>query len=102
MRNLANAAFQKIKAHKITMLFASLVPKWCPNFSWRYKTIRENIILYTMKPAEDGSEDIILRLYESKKAAVTARIHTAFEGYTPYVCDMLEHILEEALSLIHI
>lgn len=57
---------------------------------------RENIILDTMKPAEDGSEDIILRLYESKKAAVTARIHTAFEGYTPYVCDMLENILEEA------
>lgn len=57
---------------------------------------RENIILDTMKPAEDGSEDIILRLYESKKAAVPARIHTAFEGYTPYVCDLLENILEEA------
>lgn len=28
---------------------------------------RENINLDTMKPAEDGSEDIILRLYESKK-----------------------------------
>ena len=37
---------------------------------------RENILLDTMKPAEDGSGDIILRLYESKKTAVPVRIHT--------------------------
>ena len=32
-----------------------------------------NIILDTMKPAEDGSGDIILRLYESKKMCIRDR-----------------------------
>ena len=59
---------------------------------------RENILLDTMKPAEDGSGDIILRLYESKKAAVPVRIHTEFQGYRPYLCDMLENIAEEIPS----
>ena len=35
---------------------------------------KNNIILDTMKPAEDGSGDIIMRFYESKKAAVTTKI----------------------------
>lgn len=72
---------------------------------------RGNIILDTMKPAEDGSGDIILRLYESKKAAVTARIQfspellgagsalNGGEDCAPdchvYACDMLENVTEE-------
>lgn len=53
-----------------------------------------NVILDTMKPAEDGSGDIILRLYESKKAAVTARV-TCRLGVKAYLCDMLENVTEE-------
>ena len=48
-----------------------------------------------MKPAEDGSGDVILRLYEAKKAAVDAKIRLGFQTQKAYLCDMLENILEE-------
>ncbi len=56
---------------------------------------RENVLADTLKPAEDGSDDLILRLYEAKKAAVTAKIHVDMDGVRAYVCDMLENVLEE-------
>ena len=64
---------------------------------------RNNIILDTMKPAEDGSGDLILRLYESKKAATSACIRLAPElaaanaaqGVRVYDCDMLENVTEQ-------
>ncbi|MBQ7291208.1 MAG: alpha-mannosidase [Clostridia bacterium] len=56
----------------------------------------DNIIIDTVKMAEDGSGDIIVRLYESKKAAVSTKLHAAFtEGFKAYSCDMLENIEEE-------
>ena len=56
----------------------------------------DNIIIDTVKMAEDGSGDIIVRLYESKKAAVTTKLHAAFtEGFKAYYCDMLENVQEE-------
>lgn len=48
-----------------------------------------NIILDTMKPAEDGSGDLILRFYESKRAAVRTTVRTAFRGQA-WKCDMME------------
>lgn len=54
-----------------------------------------NIVLDTVKMAEDGSGDIILRLYESKKAAVTTNIHVNVDYENAYLCDMLENKLEE-------
>lgn len=59
---------------------------------------RANILLDTMKPAEDGSGDLILRLYESKKAATDARVQLSPEilaGGHVYACDMLENVEEE-------
>lgn len=56
---------------------------------------KTNIILDTMKPAEDGSKDIVLRLYEAKKAAVKAQLRLGMKAKKVYLCDMLEHILEE-------
>ena len=71
---------------------------------------RANIILDTMKPAEDGSGDIILRLYESKKAETSAGVQLPPEllgAYSAnrgedrasdchvYACDMLENVTEE-------
>ena len=56
---------------------------------------RENIILETMKPAENGSGDVVLRFYEAKKAAVTARISTPFDGWRAWLCDLRENRLEE-------
>lgn len=55
---------------------------------------KENIILDTMKPAQDRSGGIILRLYESKKAAVTTKIRCSL-GQRAYLCDMMENELEE-------
>lgn len=57
---------------------------------------KENVILETMKPAEDGSGDIILRLYESKKAAVEAEVCLQFGADKVFLCDMLENVMEEA------
>lgn len=56
---------------------------------------KSNIILDTVKPAEDGSGDIILRFYESKKAAVTAGITLNMGDYKAHLCDMLENPQEE-------
>ena len=55
---------------------------------------KENVILDTLKPAEDGSGDLILRLYESKKASVSTRVACSFGGRA-YLCDMLENAEEE-------
>ena len=56
----------------------------------------DNIVIDTVKLAEDGSGDIIVRLYESKKAAVTANLYASIaDGYKAYSCDMLENVLEE-------
>lgn len=54
-----------------------------------------NVILETVKPAEDGSQDLILRLYEAQKAAVSAHISWALSGYEAYRCDMLENVQEK-------
>ncbi len=56
---------------------------------------KQNIILDTMKPAEDGSDDIILRFYESKKAAVDTEIRCSLGAKKAYLCDMLENEKEE-------
>ena len=53
-------------------------------------------MLETVKLAEDGSGDWILRLYESKKAAVKAAIAMPLlEGRRAYLCNMLENEEEE-------
>ena len=56
---------------------------------------KANVILDTMKPAEDGSGDIVLRLYESKKAATKAEVSLNFGAGKAYLCDMLENVTEE-------
>jgi alpha-mannosidase len=53
----------------------------------------DNIIIDTVKMAEDGSGDIIVRLYESKKAAVSTKLNVAFaKDFRAYACDMLENV----------
>ena len=56
---------------------------------------QDNIFADTLKPAEDGSGDWILRLYEAKKAARNARIQVELENFRAYECDMLETVLQE-------
>ena len=52
----------------------------------------QNVIVDTVKAAEDGSGDIILRIYESKHAATDAVItlHTPVSAVVD--CDMLENV----------
>ena len=49
-----------------------------------------NIILETVKPAEDGSKDIILRLYESKRALTRSILSTSLPVKKVIQTDMLE------------
>jgi len=61
-----------------------------------FRTDCANIILETVKLAEDGSGDWIVRLYESKKAAVNAVIAMPLlKGRKAFLCNMLENIKEE-------
>lgn len=55
---------------------------------------KDNVILESVKLAEDGSSDLILRLYESKKAAVSTKVSCSLGIEEAYLCDMLENITE--------
>ena len=50
-----------------------------------------NVILETVKPAEDGSGDIVLRMYESKRTAARCRVHTSLTLVEVAEADMLEN-----------
>lgn len=77
----------------------NVAPVLCSGISetaGNFKTDCDNIILETVKLAEDGSGDWILRLYESKKAAVKAAVAIpVLEGGRAFLCDMLEEEEEE-------
>ena len=50
-----------------------------------------NVIIDTMKLAEDGSGDMIVRLYESKHADTKVRLTFGFGAAQVHICDMLEN-----------
>ena len=50
-----------------------------------------NVIIDTVKPAEDGSGDVIVRLYESKRAATRCALSTSLSVEKVLVTDMLEN-----------
>ncbi len=54
------------------------------------RTDRSNVIAETVKLAEDGSGDWIVRLYESKGATVTCEVQTALPFAKAYETNMLE------------
>lgn len=56
---------------------------------------RKNVILDTIKPAEDGSGDLILRLYEAAGAAVSAHIRLNLPVVSVHTADMLERIQKD-------
>ena len=55
---------------------------------------RENIMIETVKKAED-SKDIIVRLFDAYNMTTDARIVFGFEIKKAYLCDLLENELEE-------
>jgi len=50
-----------------------------------------NVIVETVKPAEDGSEDIIVRLYESMRTATRCTLSTSLPVSKAVETDMLEN-----------
>ncbi|MBP3645585.1 MAG: alpha-mannosidase [Clostridia bacterium] len=54
-----------------------------------------NVFIDTVKPAEDGSGDVIVRLYESKKADTDCTLGINIPCGKVWACDMLENKLEE-------
>lgn len=49
-----------------------------------------NVIVETVKPAEDGSGDVIIRLYESMRTATRCTLTTAIPAAAAALTDMLE------------
>jgi alpha-mannosidase len=51
-----------------------------------------NVIIETVKPAENGSPDIIVRLYEAKRMATRCTLTTALPVASAVLTDMLENV----------
>jgi len=71
-----------------------VAPGQCETFS-AFFVDEPNVFIDTVKPAEDGSGDIILRLYESKKADTSCTLGINLPFGKVWACDMLENKLEE-------
>lgn len=55
----------------------------------------KNVFIDTVKPAEDGSGDIIVRLYEAMNADTECAVSLNISADKIWSCDMLENNLEE-------
>lgn len=56
-----------------------------------------NVVIETVKPAEDGSGDVIVRLYEAQRMATTCALSTSLPVSAAKTTDMLETTEIEAL-----
>lgn len=57
-----------------------------------------NVFIDTVKPAEDGSGDIVLRLYEAKRADTRCALQINLPVKRAWICDLLEE-KREALAI---
>lgn len=57
-----------------------------------------NVIVDTVKPADDGSEDWVIRLYESKKADTTYHLFSDLPVEALVPCDLLEEAVSQAIA----
>jgi alpha-mannosidase len=60
-----------------------------------YSLDRPNIVLETVKPAEDGSGKIINRLYECKRTTTRTLLSTTLPVCCAAVTDMIENVVNE-------
>ena len=65
----------------------------CEPFS-AFSVDKANVFIDTVKPAEDGSGDIILRLYEAKRGDTACNLTVNLPIQSAFLCDMLENKLE--------
>jgi alpha-mannosidase len=49
-----------------------------------------NVVIEAVKPAEDGSDDVIVRLYEAKRSSTRCRLTTTLPLVRATQTDMLE------------
>ena len=63
-----------------------------------FTTDAKNVILDTVKPADDSSGDIILRVYESKKADTFYHIQSGLPVQALVPCDLMENPIGEAAA----
>ena len=66
----------------------------CEGFS-AFGVSAPNVFIDTVKPAEDGSGDIVLRLYEAKRADTAASVQIGIPAKKVWACDMLENKEQE-------
>lgn len=66
----------------------------CEPFS-AFKVDVDNVFIDTVKPAEDGSGDMIIRLYEAKQADTRCTLTLSKAFSRAFICDMLENEVEE-------
>ena len=57
-----------------------------------------NIVIEAVKPAEDGSDDLIVRLYEAKRMATLTTLNTSLPVAQASITDMLETTVTETLT----
>ena len=76
---------------------AQVILGGCESFS-AFSVSAPNVFIDTVKPAEDGSGDIVLRLYEAKRADTACALSVHLPAKAVWACDMLENRLE-ALEL---
>ncbi len=56
-----------------------------------------NVVIDTVKPAEDGSNDIVIRLYEAKRMTTACTLSTSLPVTAAAATDMLERETVEDL-----
>ena len=66
----------------------------CQPFS-AFNVDSPNVFVDTVKPAEDGSGDIVVRLYEAKKADTNCALSVNLPAKKIWACDLLENRREE-------
>ncbi len=57
-----------------------------------------NVVIETVKPAEDGSGDIVVRLYEAKRTATQCTLTTTLPVLSVTETDMLEETVKQAFT----
>jgi alpha-mannosidase len=58
-----------------------------------------NVVVETVKPAEDGSDDVVVRLYEAMRMTTTCTLTTSLPVTSAASTDMLEATSQEALNV---
>ncbi len=64
-----------------------------------------NVVIEAVKPAEDSSGDVVVRLYEAMRRPTHAMLTTSLPFHAAFQCDLLEnplHELEATHDQIHL